>query len=107
MRSNDDGGNYNDQTIELKNVQSNFLGQSVPNPHESQCTIPYRIAPSVMNAEIVFSDQLGSEISRVEIVTRGAGQLTVLSSQLEDGLYSYSLITDGKLIDTKKMVKQH
>ncbi len=104
---NKNGNGTSDQTVELKSSQSNFLGESVPNPHASQCSIPYRIDPSVAKAEIVFSDQLGTELSRVEIIARGTGQLTVLSSQLEDGIYTYSLIADGKLIDTKKMIQQH
>ena len=102
-----DDGNTNNITVELKNPNSNFLGQSVPNPHSTQCTIPYRIDASVVNAEIVFTDQVGGEMNRVEIVTRGAGQLTLLTSQLEDGLYNYSLVIDGKVIDTKKFIKQH
>jgi hypothetical protein len=31
--------------------------------------------------------------------------LVVYAGELRDGVYSYSLIVDGKVIDTKRMVK--
>ncbi|MCY7409955.1 MAG: hypothetical protein LH473_06760, partial [Chitinophagales bacterium] len=105
--TNDDGASPANQVVELKSDVTNYLGQSVPNPHGSQCTIPYSIDANVINAEIVFVDELGRVVQRVEIVTRGKGQLTVLSSNLEDGVYNYSLVLDGKIIDSKKMLKQH
>ncbi|MCY7409485.1 MAG: tail fiber domain-containing protein [Chitinophagales bacterium] len=105
--ANDDGGSPANQVVELKTDATNYLGQSVPNPHGSQCTIPYSIDANVITAEIVFVDELGRVIQRVEIVTRGKGQLTVLSSNLEDGVYNYSLVLEGKTIDTKRMIKQH
>ena len=40
----------------------------------------------------------------VEVQERGSGSLTVFAEKLSSGIYSYSLIADGKLIDTKKMV---
>lgn len=105
--ANDDGGSPVNQVVELKSDITNYLGQSVPNPHGSQCTIPYSIDANVTTAEIVFVDELGRVIQQVEIVTRGKGQLTVLSSNLEDGVYNYSLVLDGKIMDTKRMIKQH
>ena len=37
---------------------------------------------------------------------RGASKLTVYGENLKSGIYTYSLIADGELIATKKMVKQ-
>jgi hypothetical protein len=99
--------NVNNQSVELKSTHQTYLGQSVPNPYKGQCTIPYYVDESVSTAEIVFYDELGREVSRVQLIGHGNGQLTVLSSQLEDGIYTYSLVADGKVIDTKKMVKEH
>jgi len=109
LRSSNSGssGNANDQSVELKSENKTYLGQSVPNPHKDQCTIPYYIDESITNAVIVFNDEMGREVNRVELLGHGNGQLTVLSSNLADGIYTYSLIADGNVIDTKKMVKQH
>ncbi len=40
------------------------------------------------------------------ITQHGEGSLSVYASNLSTGIYSYSLLADGKLIDTKKMVCQ-
>jgi hypothetical protein len=103
---NDQSGILNQQIVELKLLQGNFLGQSIPNPHKDQCTIPYYVELNTGKAEIVFFDNLGREINRIEILGRGSGQVTLFTSQLATGLYSYSLLADGRLIDTKKMAKQ-
>ena len=58
------------------------------------------------NAQILFYDVLGKQINNVVITTRGAGQLNVYANDLTNGVYSYTLIVDGQIVDTKKMVKQ-
>lgn len=95
MRGNDGSNSSNQQVLVLSVAGHNSIGQSIPNPHKEQCTIPYYIAETTNKAEIVFYDNLGREINRVEIIGRGAGQVTVLTSQLATGLYSYSLLADG------------
>ena len=102
----DEPENLNKQSIELNNAQKSSLGQSIPNPHNGQCTIPYFIDETVTKAEIVFYDEMGKEINRVILNGHGNGQVTVLSSQLAEGVYIYSLFADGDLIETKRMVKQ-
>ena len=59
-----------------------------------------------MNAQLLFYDMNGRIIKQVEINERGNGKLTVYGENLQKGIYTYSLIADGKLIATKKMVKQ-
>src|SRR5207247_402907 len=97
--------NSNQQTIDLKSAHINSLGQSVPNPHKDQCSIPYYIDETAGSAQIIFTDEMGRVVNNVDVIGRGNGQLTVFSSQLADGVYSYSLVVDGKVVDTKKMVK--
>ena len=48
----------------------------------------------------------GCIIKQVDVTERGEGKLTVYGENLQIGIYTYSLIADGKLIATKKMVKQ-
>lgn len=55
---------------------------------------------------MVFKTLDGKIIRTVDITTKGKGQMNVFASDLSNGLYVYSLIIDGKVIDTKKMVKQ-
>lgn len=45
-------------------------------------------------------------IKSVDIKSKGIGQLNVFANDLSNGVYSYTLIIDGKPTATKKMVKE-
>ncbi|MCY7410191.1 MAG: tail fiber domain-containing protein [Chitinophagales bacterium] len=108
MKSDDsENGVISSQTISLKNTNAPFLGQNIPNPYENQTTIPYYLPNEAVHAFIIFSDELGRQFNQIEIIGRGKGQLTALTTELEDGIYSYSPIVDGNKVATKQMVKQH
>ena len=59
-----------------------------------------------MEAQLLFYDMNGRIIKQVTLDERGEGKLIVYGENLQNGVYTYSLIADGKLIATKKMVKQ-
>ena len=88
--------------VELSN--SIILNQNDPNPFAEETKITYSIPDNVQDAKIIFFDNSGHIIQTVKINERGEGQLNVYASNLTSGIYSYSLIADGKVIDTKKMV---
>jgi len=100
----DEQGNEID--VELKNVKSIILNQNVPNPFAEQTTISYFITDAVRKAQIFFYDNRGTILKIVDINEKGAGQLNVFAADLSSGVYTYSLVADGNLIETKKMVKQ-
>ncbi len=92
--------------VDLKNTKSIILNQNVPNPFAEQTTIPYSIPSDVKQAQIFFYDNHGTILRTIDITERGAGQLNVFAADLSSGAYTYTLVADGKLIETKKMVKQ-
>jgi hypothetical protein len=53
---------------------------------------------------MIFFDTNGHVLQTVKINERGAGEINVYGEKLSSGIYSYSLIADGKVIDTRKMV---
>jgi len=93
-------------STELSDVNAIVLNQNVPNPFAEQTSITYNIPVINSSAQISFYNTNGMMIKSVEIKTTGEGQLTVYANDLTNGIYSYTLIVDGKIIDTKKMVKQ-
>lgn len=105
--SNTDGehGNFTSLDVELKNAKSIILNQNVPNPFAEQTTISYFLTDDVKKAQIFFYDNQGVILKIVDVNEKGAGQLNVYAADLSSGSYTYSLIADGKLIETKKMVK--
>lgn len=90
--------------VELSNMQVVVLEQNVPNPFAEQTSISYFIPEGTQNAKIVFTDLTGKEIKTVELQS-GSGLMTVFASNLSSGQYQYSLIINGKVYETKKMVK--
>lgn len=80
------------------------LQQNAPNPVADKTVIAYYIPEGVKDAQLVIYDERG-QISRRDILPgRGAGQLTFVASGLQRGLYTYSLIADGQVADTKKLL---
>jgi hypothetical protein len=60
----------------------------------------------VLKAQIQFNDGQGKLIKTVDISERGNGQLNVFANDLSSGVYTYTLVADGQIIATKRMVKQ-
>jgi hypothetical protein len=54
--------------------------------------------------KIIFLTNSGVVIQTVKINERGSGQLHIYASNLSNGIYNYSLVADGKVIDSKRMV---
>jgi hypothetical protein len=91
--------------VNIGNDDLPMLAQNIPNPHGNTTNIQFNIPKNCANAQIVFFNEQGMILNSVEINTKGRGQLNVNAEMLENGLYFYSLIIDGKKVDTKKMVK--
>ncbi len=95
----------NQLEVILKDETSIVLEQNVPNPFAEQTVINYYIPESVQRAQIHFYNLEGQLINTVEINELGNGQLKVFGSDLSSGTYTYTLVADGQVITTKKMVK--
>lgn len=81
-----------------------IIYQNVPNPFGDGTMIKYFI-PENANAQIVFFDEFGNKLREFNVTEAGMGQLNVTTSNLAAGMYSYSLIMNGKVVETKKMIK--
>jgi hypothetical protein len=81
-----------------------FLQQNAPNPSSSNTTIRYRIPASVSNAQIMVTNATGAVIKTFTLATKGAGSVTINAGELAAGNYYYTLIVDGKKVDSKQMM---
>jgi hypothetical protein len=68
--------------------------------------INFSIPASVAKAQMHFYDGNGRLIQTLEIAERGLGAVTVFGSDLSSGTYTYTLVADGAVVATKKMMKQ-
>ena len=96
----------NQLDIELSDKDAIVLNQNVPNPFAEQTTITYNVPESVAKAQIIFYNTNGQIIQTVDIKTRGKGKVNVFANDLLSGLYHYTLVADGKVVDSKKMVRE-
>lgn len=85
-------------------VKQPTLQQNTPNPFNEQTVVSYYLPNSVEVATLQIMNLQGQVIEEVQINEKGAGQFTLSAGQLSAGSYFYSLLVDGQLIDTKKMV---
>jgi hypothetical protein len=80
------------------------LDQNAPNPFNKNTMINYFIPQKASMAVMEISGMDGKVMKTMALAGRGKGQLILEAGQLSAGTYQYSLIVDGKLLDTKKMV---
>ncbi len=78
------------------------LDQNIPNPLRGGCVIKYFVPQNSTEANIKIYDLVGQLIKDIPL-SNGEGDIQIQSSNLSKGVYTYSLIVNGKLIDTKKM----
>ncbi len=99
------GNLQNTSSVNLSDRNVIVLNQNVPNPFAESTVISFNIPSSFGKAQLQFFNQMGSVIKTVEITEQGEGRVVVYANDLTSGLYTYSLVVDGKTIDSKKMVK--
>ena len=80
------------------------MDQNTPNPFSESTVIKLNIPQSTTTANILIYDLNGKQIDKVSVDERGETNVTVYASNLESGMYIYSLILDGKVTVTRKMI---
>ena len=87
-----------------ENVTLLSLGENKPNPFSATTTIPVSIPADVQKAFIYVYDLTGKKVQQLDITARGKQNVTLDASALTDGMYLYSLIADGKVVQTRRMI---
>ena len=82
----------------------NALYQNKPNPANLSTTIECFIDSNALDATIAIYDLNGLQIKEYHIYHQGKNTVTISAGEFKPGMYMYSLMVDGKLIDTKRMV---
>lgn len=92
--------------VKLTDAQSIVLEQNVPNPFAEQTSINYYLPEGTQKAQLLFYNSQGRLIQSTDLIQKGKGTVNVFASDLSNGIYTYTLVVDEKVIETKKMVKQ-
>lgn len=97
-----DHGTFTDLVSQQKAGDASRL---FPNPSDDKVTIYFSKNAAASTSEITVSDITGKEILKMKTESNASGQL--LETQgLAPGVYSISLLQDGKVMETLKFIKQ-
>jgi hypothetical protein len=91
--------------VDLRYSENVILYQNIPNPFGEETNISYFLPQSINSAVMVFYDNMGKVIKEVLLEHRGNASLKINSSELASGIYAYSIIVDGNVVDSKKMLR--
>ena len=80
------------------------VSQNEPNPFTESTTIKLSIPKKTQKAALVIYDMSGKQLKQININERGKTSVNITSEGLAAGMYLYSLIADGKVITTKRMI---
>lgn len=80
------------------------LLQNNPNPFTEVTVIGCTVSNDVKTAALYIYDMTGKQIDIRPISARGDVCIEIAGLSLDAGIYMYSLIADGEVIDTKRMI---
>ena len=97
-------GGDDDSSSEYRDIIAPELFQNMPNPFTDNTVIKYIIPQDAQKANLLIYNMSGKQIEQFTLSQKGEGSVTLAGSQLEAGMYLYSLIVDGNVIDVKRMI---
>lgn len=80
------------------------MDQNKPNPFSESTVITLNIPEKTQKANIFIYDMSGKQVQAIPVNERGETNITVYASDLSAGMYIYTLVVDGKVVVTRKMI---
>ncbi len=88
----------------VKSSDNAKLFQNQPNPVNGNSTIQVYLPSTVKSATLEITSAAGVVLKKITISERGNSQVIVDGADFASGNYTYSLLVDGKVIDSKTMI---
>lgn len=89
---------------DTKSLKGSFkLEQNAPNPFSDKTVIAYELPQNMTKAHIIITDLSGKNIKTIQL-NDCCGEITLSAHDLAEGTFVYSLIANGKVLKTNKMV---
>ncbi len=106
---------YTSDSLSMKNAVASIneehmitelpkLHQNSPNPFNHDTEIKMNIPSTSNSAKLFIYNVQGKQIKSINILDKGLVSTNIKGSELEPGIYLYSLIIDGQEISTKRMI---
>ena len=80
------------------------LASNMPSPAATDTKLQYYLPETVSEASIYIFDLNGAQKGVYNLTEKGNGTLTIKGGTFTAGMYLCSLVADGQLIDTKRMI---
>ena len=80
------------------------MDQNNPNPFSESTVITLNIPEQTQKASIFIYDMSGKQMQNIAVSERGETNITVYASDLSAGMYIYTLVVDGKVAVTRRMI---
>ncbi len=102
--------NINNQKLKSSSFQNDeinstaMLYQNTPNPFTENTKIKYNLPDEITTAVLYIYNLQGNQIKSIPLQDRGEATKIIYGSELQPGMYIYTLIADGEEIDTKRMI---
>ncbi|MFK7933179.1 MAG: T9SS type A sorting domain-containing protein, partial [Saprospiraceae bacterium] len=91
--------------VQQQAVKSSFLKANRPNPFSRSTSIDYQLPAEVSNATLIVTDANGKAIQEHQL-SSGTGTVEIDATNLPKGIYNYSLVLDGQIQETQRMILQ-
>jgi len=86
------------------NTTNTFLYQNIPNPFTEKTEIRYLLPEDSQDAQLYIFNIQGQNVKTVNLSGNGAGNIFIQGAELAPGTYIYTLYSNGKELDTKRMI---
>ena len=110
VMESEDAAEINDNTtaepesIETEAATNAILFQNTPNPFSSETEIKYFLPENAENAVLYVFSLNGNMLLSKPLTKTGNGSITISGSELEAGMYIYTLAIGGVEVDSKRMI---
>jgi hypothetical protein len=85
-------------------ISNSFLYQNIPNPFSQSTIIRYHIAEIYQKSEIYIFTIQGELVKTYLLLDPNKSEIVIKGEELKPGMYLYTLLVDGREIDTKRMI---
>ena len=104
IKENSDARKESNMTaVNTAMASGNVLYQNTPNPFKEQTTIRFSLADDTQSASICIFDMTGKMLKNLPVST-GDTSVSLNGWELGEGMFLYTLIVNGKEIDTRRMI---
>lgn len=93
-----------EETKTAQNTSIAYLYQNTPNPFSQETSIKYALPETVQDAFISITDLNGKQLKSLPIATKDESTVTLKANELYAGIFVYTLVADGNIVDSKRMV---